>query len=106
MLLTVHTSRPDVHAIVEPQVDVVDLRDLFPETPGKVEIRLHTLDETFVANTNQRRVVFQDDDGIAYVGDVDLRDALRQIRPALELRQHPAGQRGAVPVDEPGALAR
>ena len=51
--------RPDVHALVEPQVDVVDVRHALAQRRRQVEVRLQPLDELVVAEAHQRGVALR-----------------------------------------------
>ena len=57
--------RPDVHAFVEPQVDVVDVRHPLAQRRREIEVRLQPLDELLVADAHQRGVALEHHDGVA-----------------------------------------
>src|SRR5215510_13815022 len=75
----------DVHAFIEPQIDVVDLRNALAQRGNQIEVRLHALDKLLGADVHERGVVLEHDDGIVHVGHVDLRDARRKIGTALKI---------------------
>src|SRR5688572_13473678 len=90
----------DVHAFVEPQIDIVDLGYALAQRRGQIDIRLHALDEFLAADVDQRGVVLEDDDGVVHVGDVDLREPRREVGAPLQIEQLPRRQPGSRVVNE------
>ena len=93
----------DVHAFIEPEVDVVDLRHALAQRGHEVDVRLHPLGEVLVADVHERGVVLEHDDGVVDVADVDLREPRRQIGTPLQVAEQAGGERRARIVDERGA---
>src|SRR5262249_26081348 len=71
--------RPHVDAVVEPQVDVVDLGDPLAERRRQIQVRLQALQELVLAEQDHRRVAGQDHRGVVQIAHVDLRQPLRDL---------------------------
>ena len=59
--------RPHVHAFVEPQVHVVDVRHALAQRRREIDVRLDALEELLLAEMQQRRIVLQQHDGVVRV---------------------------------------
>ncbi len=66
-------ARLNVHAIVEPQVDVVDVGHPIPERRGHLDVRLQAFDEPFFPEVELRGIPVEEHDDVSEVRDVNLR---------------------------------
>src|SRR5688572_15800424 len=98
--------RPDVHALAEAQVHVVDVGHALAKRRREIQIGLQPLCELLLANAHEHGVALQQHDRVAQVADVDLGDALREVGPRLERSQEPHHEPGARLVDEEPRRAR
>src|SRR5262245_59259898 len=87
---------PHVHALIEAQVHVVDLRHALAQRRRQIHVRLQALQEPVLADVQQRRIVLQHHDGVVRIVDVDLRDALRDVLPRRERVDDARGELGAL----------
>ena len=76
-------ARPHVHAVVEPQVDVVDVGHALAERFRQLQVRLQPLQELVFAQPDHGWILIEDDAGVVHVGHVDLRQAFAQVRSAV-----------------------
>src|SRR5215208_1213825 len=93
----------DVHAFIEPQIDVVDLGYALAQRGDQIDVGLDAFDELFRADMHERGVVLEHDDRVVHVGHVDLRQPAREIWPALHVEQQPRRERRSRVVHERSA---
>ena len=65
-----------VDSLFEAQVHVLDVWKSLAKCRRHLDVRLQTLAEPLVSHVELRRIVIESDDGVARVGDVDLRHTL------------------------------
>ena len=105
------SGRPHVHAFVEPQVHVSIVGHALAQRAAQVEVVLQALDEIACRRAAAAPGRLQHHHRVARVGDVDLRDACRAVRPraaAPRARAPPARARAVVhgPASRPAPRAR
>src|SRR5262249_58472640 len=64
--------RPDVDAVFEPQIDVVDVAHLFPKSRCQTQIVLHPREKPVLTHIEHGAVPVEDDAGIVWVRHVHL----------------------------------
>src|SRR5262245_40048755 len=91
-------DRPNVHARLEAEVDVIDRRNPFAQRRGELHVELQPPQELLVAHVDHGRIAAQNHRGIVRVAHVDLRDALAELGARLERRDQPRGKLHPLPV--------
>ena len=69
---------------------------------GDIQVRLEPLEETVLAEVQQRRIAVEQHDRVVRVGDVDLRDARTERPTLLDRVDHARGQRRPAPASTLG----
>src|SRR5579864_5763410 len=90
-----HARRPHVDAIVEPQIDVVDVCDPLPQRRREIQIRLEPREELVVPEVDDRRIAAQNHRRVPLVAHVDLGKPLGDLGLRLQRVDHARGQLGA-----------
>ena len=70
---------PHVHALVKPEIHIVDVRHAVAQRRGDVRIRLQAFEKAVLAEVQQGRVTLEQHDRVVHVADVDLGDPLREV---------------------------
>src|SRR5262245_38950864 len=65
-------DRPHIQPIVEPEVDVIDVVHSITQRRRDIEVRLQPFQEPILPEMQQRRITFDQHDGVVQIADVDL----------------------------------
>src|SRR4030095_15118539 len=105
-------ARPDVHAFLKPQIDVIDVGHPLTQRRCDFQVRPQAFEELVLSEVQLRRIVVEQHHRVVKIGHVDLRDPCRNLPLPRDRIQDAGGELstcgvhggGTAPGPPPGAV--